>query len=417
MPHDRSDWMTLALRWVGTEELDRVALTRMRCYAHADKELDRFKARLQNDARDKTGDYLLAELNGEPVGTATSLTFPMWVRGASLPCQGVAWVGAIKTMRRRGANSASGIASTVMREMLRRARELEQPLSALTPFRTSFYEHFGYGIVERRHEWNIPMSVLPTGPFDNLRFYEPSDFDSRTAGMLQVNRSGQCDVERPEELWHSWAQALEEGFQIVDRPDKNSPIKSWMHLAQQTIDNQNTLVVGDRFATDAPAFRRQLHFLTTLRDQYSAVQLTLPADLPLNWLLKEPQLPHRPVNHPTVKYKPITRMQVRILDHARFLQALNLPITANGKTTVAVHECEGQISRFSIDITRGKATVQPSNATPEFECPDRLWAAVACGDIPATQALRWNLATGAPKAAALLDVLSDGPVPFCNEYF
>ena len=409
--------MAMALRWVGTEELDRVALTRARCYAQADNELEKFKDRLRNNPWSKSGDFLLAESNGEPVGTATSLTFTMYVRGAALSCQGVAWVGAIKTMRRRGGKSSQGIASTVMREMLRKGRERENLISALMPFRSSFYEHFGYGNVERRHDWTIPMSILPTGSFEGIRFYEPGDFTARHQGLLQVNRTGQCDVQATETTWTSRAVVLEEGFQVVDRPSRDGPVNGWMFLQHQMIEEQDTLIVAVHYSVDPPALRKQLHFLSSLRDQYSNVKLTLPADVPLNWLLKESQLPHRVVNHPTAIYKPIARMQARILDHARFLQALNLPSSANGKAIVAVHECEGEVKRFSIDITGGKATVKPSEATPDFECTDRLWAAIACGDLPASHALRWGLADGNAKAAAVLDCLAEGPTPFCNEYF
>jgi Acetyltransferase (GNAT) domain/Sterol carrier protein domain len=261
------------------------------------------------------------------------------------------------------------------------------------------------------------MSVLPTGSFDGIRFYEPADFAARHQGMLQVNRTGQCDVQVTEATWTSRETVLEEGFQIVDRPSRDGPVNGWMFLQQQTIGDQNILVAAVHYAVDVHALRKQLHFLASLRDQYSAVRLTLPADLPLTWLLKESQIPHRPVNHPTAKYTPIVRMQVRVLDHARFLQALNLPTTVEGKTVIAVHECEGEVSRFSLDITAGKATVKPSNSTPDLECPDRLWAAIACGDLPASNALRWGLADGNPKAAALLDCLAQGPAPFCNEYF
>jgi hypothetical protein len=409
--------MAIALRWVGTEELDRVALTRARCYAHADNELEKFKERLRNNPWSKDGDYLLAEIEGQPVGTATSLSFTMHVRGAALPCQGVAWVGAIRTMRRRGGKSSHGIASTVMREILRKARERQNCISALMPFRSSFYEHFGYGNVERRHEWTIPMTILPTGSFDGIRFYEPGDFTARHQGMLRVNRSGQCDVELTEASWTARAAVLEEGFQIVDRPSADGPVNGWMYLQQQMIEGKNILIVAVNYAVDPPALRKQLHFLASLRDQYSAVQLTLPADVPLNWLLKESQIPHRPVNHPTAGFKPIYRMQARILDHVRFLGALNLPTGANGKAIVAVHECEGEVKRFSIDISGGRAVVKPSTGTADFECTDRLWAAIACGDLPASQAMRWGVADGNPKAAVVLDVLADGPVPFCNEYF
>src|SRR5207247_2140540 len=118
------------------------------------------------------GDWLLAERDGQAVGTATALNMTMWVRGGAVPCQGVAFVGTVKTQRRRS-EGEKGIGTAVMREVLRAARERGQVVSALMPFRGSWYEHFGYGIVERRADWTIPMSILPAGgDFATVRFYD-----------------------------------------------------------------------------------------------------------------------------------------------------------------------------------------------------------------------------------------------------
>jgi len=60
-------------------------------------------------------------------------------------------------------------------------------------------------------------------------------------------------------------------------------------------------------------------FLGACAIQYSSAILILPVDLPLNLLLKETQVPHRSVTHTTAEMKIHTRMQVRVLDHARLL--------------------------------------------------------------------------------------------------
>src|SRR5688572_5881555 len=99
------DTMSLKLKWVGDDERDRVAETRMLCYAAARKELPGYVERLRADARSQPGDWLLAEgADGVAVGTATSYAMTMWVRGGAVPCQGVAHVGTIKTHRRRSNN-------------------------------------------------------------------------------------------------------------------------------------------------------------------------------------------------------------------------------------------------------------------------------------------------------------------------
>lgn len=410
--------MSIELRWVGTDDLERVALTRLRCYAPAAKDLDRYRERLLNDPRGKAGDYVLAEVGGEAVGTATSLSLTMWVRGAAIPCQGVAWVGAIKTMRRRGGGEGSrGVASAVMTELLRKARERGDVVSALMPFRGSFYEHFGYGLVERRNDWTLPMTVLPTGAFDGIRFYEPGDFAARARCLREANRAGQCDPERSDEFWRSLAPQAAEGMEIIDRPAPDGPARGWMLLVQKHENGKDILRVVESFCQDLNALRRQLHFLASLRDQYSSVQITLAAELRLNWLLKESQLPHRPVNHPFAKAEPVTRMQLRVLDHKRFLQALHLPIEARGSANVIVRECDGAASQFHVEIDGGRAAVTGKASAELFDCPDRVWAAVASGDMPASEALRLGLASGSERAAGLLDVLNRGPAPFSHEYF
>ena len=88
--------MNLTMRWVGYDERPRVALAREQCYAMAGKEHGRYLELIDSDDRARPGDYLLAEHEGGAVGTATSYSMSMWVRGGRIPCQAVAWVGAIK---------------------------------------------------------------------------------------------------------------------------------------------------------------------------------------------------------------------------------------------------------------------------------------------------------------------------------
>src|SRR5437868_100964 len=137
--------MPLSMRWIGEADYDVLARTRLLCYGSAMKDLPVFREKITLDARAKPGDFLLAERDGVAVGTSTSLSLTMWVRGSPVPCQGVAYVGTIKTHRRGGSKGEKGIASQLMHETLRKARERTQIVSALMPFRASFYEHFGYG--------------------------------------------------------------------------------------------------------------------------------------------------------------------------------------------------------------------------------------------------------------------------------
>jgi predicted acetyltransferase len=410
--------MPLSLRWVGTDEIDRVAQTRANCYGSASKDLENFQQRLRNDARLKSGDWLLAERDGVAVGTTTSISFQMWVRGGRVPCQGVAWVGTIKTQRRGGTGGERGIASQLMTETVRKGRERGEVVSSLMPFRTSFYEHFGYGMAEQRNEWTIPLSILPSGDFSGIRFMQPDDLPLIQACHQRMVEAGQCDIERSAGGWAMGGTIWPNGLVAVDQPTRGGPIQSSMFFMEEMKNGKSLLRVVD-FAYDSPAaLVRQLHFLASLRDQHSAVILTLPGDLPLHLALKESQLPHRDVEHAVAKVSPQNRLQVRILDHVKFLEAMKLSTSHSGKTTVAVKECEGNVSTFSLELEAGRIRAKPTSGEAQVECLDKVWAPLACGDASATMFAKLGLIrVSDPAALNVLDVLSVGPVPFCNERF
>ncbi|HEX2972549.1 MAG TPA: GNAT family N-acetyltransferase [Tepidisphaeraceae bacterium] len=417
--------MSLAMRWVGEDELDRVAETRMLCYGSARNERPRFLDGIRAERRAKGGDFLLAEREGRAVGTATSLSLSMCIRGKAFSCQGVAYVGAIRTERRKsrphlqsGSVRTPGVATTVMRETLRMARERQHVVSALMPFRASFYEHFGYGVIERRQEWTIPLSVLPTGDFEGIRFMEADDRQAVIECQRRMAQQGQCDIERDLDSWVVYFAEYENGYVIVDRPDPKGPVHSWLYMQSQNTSGRHIARVID-LAYDSPAaFLRQMHFLGSLRDQYGGAIVTVPVDLPLNLLLRESQVPHRPVSHATAEVRTYTRMQLRVLDHQRLIEGLRLPMGYAGSAVVAVHEAEGHVSRFRLEVAEGRASATPTDASADVECADRTWAGIVTGDLAPSAAVQFGLLRVA-NAGALraLEALAVGPLPFCHDYF
>jgi predicted acetyltransferase len=290
------------------------------------------------------------------------------------------------------------------------------------PFRGSFYEHFGYGVVERRCTWTVPISLFSPGSSDAIRFIEAADLPELVACRQRVAQTGQCDIERPTAMFQWYVDAWsKQAMIVVDRPDDAGPIRGWMTLqhVHEDVDDTDTMRVVEAGYEDVAALKRQLSFLGSLRDQYTRATITLPADLQLNRLLREPQLTHRDNrNHPTAECRPYTRMSLRVLDHKRFIEAMHLPNDVRGEVAVTIHESEGHTSQLWIEIRDGRATVTPTEGAPQFECRDTTWAAVVTGDLTATEALRLGIATGNDAGAAcLLDALARGPLPFTHEYF
>jgi predicted acetyltransferase len=421
--------MGLTFRWTGAADRERVVETRMRCYGKAGREREQFQKRLIDDPRSVDGDFLLAEESATEgpaaaVGTVTSLSLTMWMRGSAFPCQGIAWVGTIRTHRRQG-GAGRGIASQLMLESLRKGRERGQVISALMPFRASFYQHFGYGIVENRNVWTVPVSILQSGSSEGMRYATPEDGPAMAALYQRVVEGGQCNIERAEARWrHLAPAAMDEGFLVVDPADDGRGLRGYMMFLPQYQDGKDAIDISDGVWAyeDAEALRRQLHFLASQRDQFSSVTLRLPVDLPLPWLLRERQIAHRPVNHAAAAVAPHSRMQIRVLDHVKLLENLRLPAHLMGKAAVCVKESEGHESRFAVDLHGGRISTAGGTAGgPTFTCEDHTWASIVCGTLRASTAWKLGLAESEhASAAAALDHLASpeaGPTPFCQEYF
>ncbi len=410
--------MALKLDWTGRKELERLARVRWQCYGAKEGDLDAFTRR-SDQGRFVDGDVCIASDNGMDVGTATSLSLNMQVRGKRIACQGVAWVGTSKSHRRRAAGE-KGVASQVMDALLQKARDRKQPVTALMPFRASFYEHFGYGIAERQQIWTIPIAVLNGGADTQWRFGSSSDKSAMLACRNRQSSVGQCDVETSPAAMDEWFNSLTSDSQLfVDDRDGKIVAYCWI---KTIVENEKTIAQLAQPAWESlEGLRSIFSLLASFRDQYTAARVVLPVDLPINWWLRERQIPHRLVEHAAPAVKSITRMQIRVLDHVAFMDGQRLLRSANRKVTVAVRECEGTVSNFTLDLTGDaiRATpVTPTSMDADVEMSDVVWASIASGDLRASTANALGLTDiCTPDAVAALDVLGDGPAPFCYEYF
>lgn len=407
--------MPLKMEWTGRRDLDRVARIRWQCYGSRVGEIDAFTGR-SDTGRFADGDVCIASDSGVDVGTATSLSLHLHLRGKRLPCQGVAWVGASKSSRRR-AGDERGVASQVMDALLDKARERGEIVSALMPFRVSFYEHFGYGLVERQNVWSIPTRVLPADTESRWRFGTLADKPAMLACRARQSLLGTCDIETSPAAIDEWFAHLTPDTQLfVDDRDGQIVAYTWVRSFEE-----GDLGVA-RFVQ--PAWDSQAGLVSLLglagswRDQYSQLRITLPTDLPVNWLLKERQVPHRRVDHPAPTCATITRMQVRVLDHVAFLQGQRLVRGGGGRVVVAVRESEGNVNAFAIDLSGDLIHAERSSAAADITTSDVTWSSIACGELRCSTAHALGL-LDVQRADAMktLDALADGPAPFCFEYF
>lgn len=421
---------SVRLRAVTADQIDLLARVRGRCYDASYAREKRHHDALAVKHRwgdPAAGDFLIAERNGRPVGTITALRGIMSVRGSILPCQGIAWVGTTHEARRTGGSGkAPGIATQLMQRTLAMARERGEVLTALVPFRASFYEHFGYGLVERRAAWEIPLALLPAGEAEGFELLEPGDESAERAiadcRSRQVAR-GHGDMAFPAYddmggFRRSLVSVREDGYCFFRR-GAGGKVTAFVMTEPHGERGSYALHCDYMGFDDAGEFLAILHFLASLRDQYRRVLFSCPVDQPVNLLLRETQVPHRPAEFTHARCDVLTRLQARILDHLRFFNETPWPDKlARGGASVGVRECEGTTSAFRLDVEGGRCQARPDKSTAAFTCADKTWAAIAMGDLKASTAVDHRLADcHDQEALALLDTLSHGPLPFCREYF
>src|SRR4051794_34288588 len=91
-PAPRPGQSSHELRWVGFDDAEAVAEARLLSYPPGRSDYPNILQRTTDDRRANDGDFCLLYRNGRIAGTTTSLSFTLHVRGAAVPCQGVAWV-------------------------------------------------------------------------------------------------------------------------------------------------------------------------------------------------------------------------------------------------------------------------------------------------------------------------------------
>ncbi|PWU58805.1 GNAT family N-acetyltransferase [Micromonospora globispora] len=222
---------------------------------------------------------LVVEEDGETVAAASAIPMRQNLRGRVLPMAGVAGVATHPLARRRGHVRA------LLHQVLDEMRDEGHQLTALHPFRASFYERFGYVGLPR------PRTVT----------FSPADLGP----LLRAELPGEVTWERIGAGYPTWRAFTERclherhGFAIFpdfravglrDRHDR------WLLTATiggstagavtyRIDDHGGELIADDLLAADPYARALLLQFFARHVDQVERIRIRLPADeLPELWL-------------------------------------------------------------------------------------------------------------------------------------
>jgi predicted acetyltransferase len=238
--------------------------------------VDEFCDYLPYNAGNRT---LVAEEDGSTVATASAVPMRQNLRGRVLPMAGVAGVATHPLARRKGHVRA------LLHQLLDDVRDGGHPLTALYPFRASFYERFGYVGLPR------PRTAV----------FSPADL----APLLTAELPDEVGWERIGAGYPTWRAFTERcladrhGFAVFpdfravglrDRDDRwlVTAVRGGATVGAVTYridDHGGELIADDLLAADPYARATLLQFFARHVDQVDRIRVRLPADeLPELWL-------------------------------------------------------------------------------------------------------------------------------------
>ncbi|MFE9691566.1 enhanced intracellular survival protein Eis [Micromonospora sp. NPDC005806] len=238
--------------------------------------IEEFREYLPYNAGNRT---LVVEEGGTTTATASAIPMRQNLRGAVLPMAGVAGVATHPLARRRGH------VRNLLHQLLDEMREDGHALTALYPFRASFYERFGYvGLPRRRTAAFSPADLAPL-----LRAELPGEVVWERVGVGYDTWRGY--IERCLHERHGFA--LFPDFRAIGQRDRDD---RWLLTAVrdgETVgavtyridDHGGELIADDLLVSDPYARASLLQFFARHVDQVDRISVRLPADeLPELWL-------------------------------------------------------------------------------------------------------------------------------------
>ncbi|MBM0237804.1 GNAT family N-acetyltransferase [Micromonospora sp. ATA32] len=237
---------------------------------------DAFRGYLPYNEGNRT---LIVEEDSETLAAASAIPMRQNLRGTVLPMAGVAGVATHPLARRRGHVRA------LLHQLLDEMRDEGHQLSALYPFRASFYEKFGYvGLPKPR---TVTFSPADLAPLQRAELPGEVEWGRVGPGYPRYREfTGRCLRER-----HGFA--IFPDFRAVGLRDRDDRWLVTARIDGATVgavtyridDHGGELAADDFLATDPYARALLLQFFARHVDQVERVSVQVPADeLPELWL-------------------------------------------------------------------------------------------------------------------------------------
>lgn len=408
----------IVLRAMRADEADTLADTGVRAFRSGDADLWRRRVySFEGNPVLAPDDTLVATIGGSIAGHASGYRFKMALGGGDVPVRGVAAVAVVPEFRRRG------VAEALMVGLHRQMRRRGEALSMLYAFRGSFYRKMGYGTVEWIDDVRITPDQLPASPLRrNVRALVRAQDETIVRRLYDRWRAARVGPFARHDGW--WERRVWErsnaGALYVDPASGQARGYLIYEVPAEPAYPRQDLYVRELVALDGEAMRGLLGYLEGLGDQFKRVLLAFPRGEGVNLLAEYGVVGH---GDPIRLFETTGHIAAGAL-----LRLVDVPAAFGLHPGPARNEARGRLGLDLLDPivpahSRGLDVVfaaRGTQVTSGRAARDRLrlsverLAQVYLGAVSARLLLEQGIATGSPRAAALLDRAFVGPPCFLS---
>lgn len=387
-----------------TEEVEAVAAVQVAGFGG---DAERRVHSLQSNPRHDLSHIIVAEYEGNLIGTATVFPAKMWLSGVPMNLGAVAAVTVLPEFRQQG------VGAKIMKFAIIWMYSNGYAMSVLFPFSHKYYRDFGYGTVSDLHVYRFHRDNLDIAPENtgSVRPFSPDDL-----GMMRVIYKGQS-------TWHNgwftrsndWWNYLVKRWSNIVVFDNDGTIEGYCAYTVVTRNNERVLSIKEFFASEAVAFRGLMNFLAN-QNEAEVIEYLAPADTPLHHSLRQPIATDarnhgwifndlcyvapgpmaRIINLPKAL---TTRFYTRGLSGERIIKVTD-PLIPSNETPVVFRLVDGRAeTRFADD------------AQPQIEADIVTFTQVLCGYMKAIDAYRLGRFKADEDSCTWLDkIIADAPL-------
>lgn len=312
-----------------------------------------------------------------------------------------------------------GYVARLLREACAELRAMNAPLSALGPFKASFYGQFGWATFFEFRSLNGPPEAFASfRARQNGTWTRLENTAATIAELDAIYRAGLRGrfglVERTTDWWQHYILPHEDPekprWTYVWR-DQNGQGRAYIMYDFERRGRDRVLACREVIALDPEARAQIFGFFAAHENQVAEIQFSTPADAPVQTLFENP-----------IQCGMSSGYMLRLVDVVAALEAFPYPKDGAGRIQLAINDdwISDNQGVFELEVEAGRARVKrlATGAEADIRCDVRVLAQIYSRYLRPRSAAAFGLLEAPSRAAlGLLDQWFAGLAPYSLDWY